>query len=133
MFQLTKKEYTNLKSQIVISSENTYKNKWGGARRSTPYAFTEQGIAMLSSVLKSERAVHVNIFIMRAFVKLREILSTHNELAQKLKELELRIDSHDEQISSIIEAINQLLSPPPEPKKKMGFQIKEKRILYTKN
>ena len=83
MFQLTKKEYTNLKSQIVISSENTYKNKWGGARRSTPYAFTEQGVAMLSSILRSERAVRVNILIMRTFVKLREILSAHKELAYR--------------------------------------------------
>jgi hypothetical protein len=77
MFQLSRDEFRNLKSHIVTSS-------WGGARRSTPYAFTEQGVAMLSSVLRSRRALQVNIAIMRAFVKLREILSTHKELAQNL-------------------------------------------------
>ncbi|MGE5795651.1 MAG: ORF6N domain-containing protein [Ignavibacteria bacterium] len=114
MFQLSKKEFENLKSQIVTSS-------WGGARRSHPYAFTEQGVAMLSTVLKSKKAVKVNIQIMRAFVKLREILSTHKELAQKLKELELKIDSHDHQIQAIFEVINQLIAPPEKPKQKIGF------------
>jgi phage regulator Rha-like protein len=118
MFQLSKKEFENLKSQIVISS-------WGGARRALPYAFTEQGVAMLSSVLKSKRAVHVNIQIMRAFVKLRKILSTHKELAQKLKELELKMDSHDQQIQAIFEVINQLLTPTEKPKEKIGFIIEE--------
>ena len=132
MFQLTRHEYSNLKSQIVISrDEDLYNKNWGGVRRSTPYAFTEPGIAMLSSILRSERAVKVNILIMRTFIKLREILSTHKELAQKLKELELRIDQHDEEIKSIIDALNQLLSPPPEPKRKMGFQVKEKKTLYS--
>jgi hypothetical protein len=78
---------------------------------------------MLSSVLRSESAVQVNIMIMRAFVKLREILSTHKELAQKLKELELKIETHDEQITAIFEAINQLLAPPEKPKKKIGFTV----------
>lgn len=118
MFQLSPNEFENLKSQIVISS-------WGGARRSRPYAFSEQGVAMLSSVLNSKKAIKVNIQIMRAFVKLREILSTHKELAQKLKELELRIDSHDQQIQSIFNVINQLLIPPEKPKKKIGFTIGE--------
>lgn len=81
MFQLTRPEYENLKSHSVISS-------WGGARRATPYALTEQGVAMLSSVLRSERAVQVNIAIMRAFVKLREILSTHRDLARRLNKME---------------------------------------------
>src|ERR1041385_1299663 len=88
MFQLDHLEFENLKSQIVTSS-------WGGARRALPYAFTEQGVAMLSSVLRSERAVQVNIAIMRAFVQLREILSNHAELARKLAELEKRIEGHD--------------------------------------
>jgi phage regulator Rha-like protein len=118
MFQLSKREFENLKSQIVTSS-------WGGIRRSPPYAFTEQGVAMLSSVLHSQKAIKVNIQIMRAFVKLREILSTHKELARKLKELELKIDSHDHQIQVIFDAINQLLSPPEKPRRKMGFTIKE--------
>ena len=81
MFQLSKEEFANLKSQFVISS-------WGGLRRSTPYAFTEQGVAMLSSVLRSKRAIQVNIEIMRAFVKLRQILASHSELARKLESLE---------------------------------------------
>ena len=133
MFQLTESEYTNLKSQIVISKDGGYhKNKWGGARRSTPYAFTEQGVAMLSSVLRSQRAVKINILIMRTFVKLREILSTHKELAQKLKELELKIETHDGQIAAIFETINKLLAPPPAKKTKIGFQVKENKIVYKK-
>jgi len=80
--------------------------------------------------LRSERAVQVNIAIMRAFVKLREILSTHKELAQKLKELEYKIETHDEQITAIFEAINQLLAPPPAPKRKVGFEVKEKKVRY---
>lgn len=115
MFILNEKEINNLVSHFVIPS----KSFLGG---SMPMAFTEQGVAMLSTVLNSERAIEVNILIIRAFVKLREILSTHKELAQKLKELELRIDSHDEQITSIIEAINQLLAPPPVKKTKMDFR-----------
>lgn len=77
-----------------------------------PYAFTEQGVAMLSSVLKSKEAIKVNIQIMRTFVKLREILSTHKELAQKLKELELKFDLHDKHIHAIFKVINQLITPP---------------------
>ena len=86
MFQLTRQELTNLKSQIVTSS-------WGGARRALPYAFTEQGVAMLSSVLHSQRAVKVNIEIMRAFVKLRQLLATHADLARKLEALEKKHDA----------------------------------------
>jgi len=100
MFQLTRKEFTNLKSHFVISS-------WGGTRK-LPYAFTEQGVAMLSSVLNSERAILVNIAIMRAFVKLREILSTHKELAQRLSELEGKFEKHDVEIQTVFEAIRQL-------------------------
>ena len=117
MFQLTDKEFKNLKFQFGTSS-------WGGTRKK-PFVFTEQGVAMLSSVLRSERAVQVNIAIMRAFVKLREIISTHKELAQKLKELEYKIESHDEQITAIFDAINQLLTPPPGPARKIGFEVKE--------
>ena len=94
MFQLTDREFANLKSQIVISS-------WGGSRRAKPYAFTEQGVAMLSSVLRSKRAIEVNIAIMRAFVKLRELLATHKELASKLQDLEQQLKGHDEQIQTI--------------------------------
>jgi phage regulator Rha-like protein len=113
MFQLTEIEYRNLKSQFVISS-------WGG-RRHPPYAFTEQGVAMLSSVLHSKKAVQVNIAIMRAFVKLRQILSSHKELAYKLGELERKISKHDEDIQNIFEAIRQLMAPPAKPKRRIGF------------
>ena len=87
-----------------------------------PYVFTEQGVAMLSTVLSSERAIQVNIAIMRAFVKLREILSTHKDLAHKLKELEGKIEKHDGEIGAIFDAIRQLMTPPPEkPKPRIGF------------
>ena len=115
MFQLSNEEHKILKSQIAISS-------WGGARRANPYAFTEQGVAMLSSVLNSERAIQVNIAIMRAFVRLKAILSTHKELAHKLDELERKIEKHDADICAIFEAIRQLMAPPPEPpKRRIGF------------
>lgn len=114
MFQLTKEEFNNLKFQIGTSS-------WGGTRK-LPRVFTEQGIAMLSGVLRSRRAVQTNIAIMRTFVKLREVLSTHKELAYKLSELEGKIEKHDIEIRSIFEAIRQLMEPPPEkPKRKIGF------------
>ena len=94
----------------------------GGARY-LPYLFTEQGVAMLSSVLNNERAVQVNIVIMRAFVKLRQILSTHKELAQKLSELEGKFEKHDSEILMIFDAIRQLMEPPPEaPKRAIGFR-----------
>jgi uncharacterized membrane protein len=87
-----------------------------------PYAFTEQGVAMLSSVLRSPRAIAVNIEIMRAFVRLREIIATNKELAQKLEDLERRIDHHDETIVEILQAIRQLMAPEPaDPKRKIGF------------
>ena len=111
MFHLKKDEFDNLKSQIVISS-------WGGLRRATPYAFTEQGVAMLSSVLRSSRAIQVNIEIMRAFVKLRRILASHRELAQKLTELEKKYDG---QFQVVFEAIRQLMAPPPIKRRPIGF------------
>lgn len=115
MFPLTSKEMSNLRSQIVTSS-------WGG-HRYLPYAFTEQGVAMLSSVLKSRRAVEINIAIMRAFVKLREVLAAHKELAQRLAELERRMDKKDNEILAIFEAIRKLMTPPPEkPKLPFGFR-----------
>jgi len=95
-------------------------SSWGG-RRYLPYAFTEQGVAMLSSILNSERAIIVNVAIMRTFVKLREILSTHKELAYKLTELERKIEKHDEEIQTIFEVIRQLMIPPEKPCRRMGF------------
>ena len=114
MFQLSNAEYEILKSQFAISS-------WGGARRANPYAFTEQGVAMLSSVLNSERAIQVNIAIMRAFVKLKAVLSTHKELAHKLNELERKIEKHDTDIRSIFDAIRQLMAPSEPPRRRIGF------------
>jgi len=109
MFQLTREEYENLIFQNGRSS-------WGG-RRHLPYAFTEQGVAMLSSVLKSKRAIWVNIAIMRAFVKLRELLLTHKEIADKVEELEKKYQLHETDIQAIFEVIKKLLEPPPEPPK----------------
>ncbi len=97
MFQMTDSEFSNLKSQFVTSS-------WGG-RRKLLLVFTEQGVSMLSSVLNSERAIQVNIAIMRAFVRIREMLSTHKELAFKLEELERKAGIHDQTIVQLIEAI----------------------------
>ncbi|HXB68635.1 MAG TPA: ORF6N domain-containing protein [Candidatus Acidoferrales bacterium] len=112
MFQLTAAEFENLKSQTVISS-------WGGLRRASPYAFSEQGVAMLSSVLKSPRAVQVNIAIMRAFVRLRQLLATHRDLAEKLAKMEKQ---YDKQFKIVFEFIRQLMEPPPKLKKsQMGF------------
>lgn len=112
MFQLTKDEFNILRSQFVIS------NKWSG-RRYPPYAFTEQGVAMLSSVLRSERAVQVNIEIVRTFVKLREILSSNKDLSRKLTKLEKK---YDDQFKIIFDAIRQLMSTDDAKKKKpIGF------------
>ena len=123
MFRLKPEELANLKFQFGISS-------WGGRRRSRPYVFTEQGIAMLSSVLNSDRAVKVNIAIMRAFVKLRQMLETNRELAQKFSELERRVGKHDEEIAAIIEAIRQLMAPPEKPRREIGFHVREKAARY---
>jgi hypothetical protein len=113
MFQLTQEEWDHLRSQIVTSN----REGWGG-RRYAPYAFTQEGVAMLSSVLRSSRAIQVNIEIMRAFVRLREILSSHHELAKKLEALEQRYDS---QFQVVFEAIRQLMAPPAREKRPIGF------------
>jgi hypothetical protein len=116
MFQLTNQEVAILRSQIVISS-------WGG-RRYSPFAFTEQGVAMLSSVLNSPQAIGVNIEIMRAFVRLREMISTNKELSKKLDELERKIATHDHAIGGLIAAIRELATPaPPRPKRRIGFVV----------
>jgi hypothetical protein len=128
MFQLTDKEWeiikqtyiSNLKSQFAIA-----RSGWGG-RRNAPFVFTEQGVAMLSSVLHTKRAILVNIAIIRTFVKIREFLSTHKELAQKLTALEHKVGKHDEEIQLIFNAIRKLMEPPPveeKPKRKIGFHV----------
>jgi hypothetical protein len=114
MFQLTPKEFAILKSQSVTSS-------WGGARRARPYAFTEQGVAMLSSVLRSPRAIRVNVEIMRAFVRLRRVLESHRDLAKRLDDLE---KEYDGRFALIFEAIRRLMEPPEEgtPRERIGFR-----------
>ena len=115
MFQLTNDE----KNELVTICHRFKTMKHSSAM---PYAFTEHGVAMLASVLKSERAVKISINIIKAFVKLREILSTHKELAHKLKHLERKFEKHDEDIHVIFEAIRQLMDPPEKKKKKIGFK-----------
>jgi len=109
MFVLTRQEVMNLKSQFVTSS-------WGGIRK-LPRVFTEQGVAMLSGLLNSKRAINVNIAIMRAFVRLRQVLLTHKELADRLGELERKYQLHESDIQVIFEAIKKLIEPPDEPPK----------------
>jgi hypothetical protein len=113
MFQLTKAEFEHLKSQIAISS-----SKWGG-RRHAPYAFTEQGVAMLSSVLRSKRAIQVNIAIMRAFVQLREMIASNKGLARRLNELEKKYDG---QFRVVFEAIRELMAEPAPKSRRIGFK-----------
>jgi hypothetical protein len=116
MFQLQKKELENWRSQFVTSNSE----KMG--LRYRPYVFTEQGVAMLSSVLNSKRAIQVNIAIMRVFVKIKEMVVTHKELMYKLSELERKVEKHDGDICTVFEAIRQLMDPPPEkPKRRIGF------------
>ena len=117
MFILKYQDVVALRSQIV-----TLKKGRGEHRKYLPYVFTEQGVAMLSSVLNSERAVQVNIAIMRAFVKLREMLSTNKELALKLAQLERKMEKHDEEIKLIFDAIRELMKPPETKTKKIGFR-----------
>lgn len=127
MFRLTREEAHRLTFQFGRS-------KGRGGRRNLPYAFTEQGVAMLSSVLKSDRAVKVNIAIMRAFVQLRQALDTNRELARKFAELEKHVGRHDQQISAILEAIRQLMTPATKPAREIGFHVREKSPRYrTRN
>lgn len=124
MFELSKDEFDNLRSHFGTSS-------WGGTRY-RPMAFTEQGVSMLSSVLNSDRAIEVNITIMRAFVKLRRTLASHKNLARKLSELETQLKDHDEQIQVIFEAIKQLIEPEEKSLKKIGFKVEERSATYGK-
>jgi len=118
MFELTREEIMRV-SQIVISSDIKYSNN--------VYAFTEQGVAMLSGILNSDRAIEVNVAIMRTFVQLRNILASHEDLARKLNELEKK---YDEQFSIVFDAIRQIMTPPNPPKRKIGFNIAEKKAEY---
>lgn len=120
MFQLNQKEYASLKSQFVISS-------WGGARRARPYAFTEQGVAMLSSVLRSKRAIKVNIAIMRAFVKLRELLESNEELNRKFAAVIRKLATHEKYFKVVFDELEKLTNPPPQPRRQIGFTTEEKK------
>ena len=118
MFQLNEKEVMNWKSQIVISNSE----KMG--LRKNPYAFTEQGVAMLSSVLNSDRAIMVNIQIIRIFTKMREMLLMHKDILLKLEKIELEVSDHDEKIKLIFEYLKQLLIQPKQDRTQIGFKQK---------
>jgi len=120
MFQLNKEEFDNLKSQFATSSSG-----WGG-RRKLPYAFTEHGAIMAASVLNSKRAVAVSIFVVRAFVKLRQMSAPYKEIMKKLQQLEKKLQTHDKQIIEVVKAIR-LLMPPPETKPKQPFGFRSRR------
>jgi hypothetical protein len=124
-FQLSSAEYDNLKSQIVTSSAEATNlrsqivtSSLHGGRRRPPYAFTEEGVAMLSSVLRSARAVEVNIAIMRTFVQLRRLMDTNRDLGRKIEALE---EKYDEQFATVFEAIKQLITPPEPSQRRIGF------------
>jgi hypothetical protein len=123
MFQLSAEEFGDLKSQSVISSGEH------GGRRTRPLVFTEQGIAMLSGVLRSDRAIAVNIEIMRAFVELRRAAGSFRELQKRLDQMELdigaRLSEHDDQLCQIFEALRQLIVPAPRAKRPVGFRVRE--------
>jgi hypothetical protein len=144
LFQLSAEETHFLRSQFATSKSQTIDSQripqnWSQfvtssrkhrGERYRPNAFTEQGVAMLSSVLNSERAVKVNIAIMRPFVRLRQTLETNRELARKFEQLERRVGKHDEEIAGIIEAIRQLMAPPKRPRREIGFHVREKTARY---
>jgi hypothetical protein len=123
-FVLTRKEFTNLISQDAISRSH-------GGRRTLPIAFTEHGAIMLASVLNSEIAVQASVRVVRAFVRLREMVAANAQLASKLAELERRLDSHDEAIVDLFATLKRLLEPPEPPKKReIGFHVREKAAHY---
>jgi hypothetical protein len=126
MFQLTKEE----KAEVVANCDHLSTLKYSPA---LPHAFTEHGAIMAATVLNTQRAIEASIFVVRAFVALREMIATHKELAQKISELERRIGEHDEQIQAIFEAIRQLMLPPERSKKKIGFEVKEPKAKYAKS
>ncbi len=123
MFQLSKEE----KYELVTNCDRFQKLKYSTA---LPWGFTEQGVAMLSSVLNSERAIEVNVSIMRAFVRLRQMLSANKDLERRFDALEER---YDEQFKVVFDAIRALMEPPEKPRKKIGFEVKEGKAAYRKN
>jgi len=119
MFQLTRDEFEILRSQIATSS-------WGGTRY-MPFAFTEQGVAMLSSVLNSPTAISVNIQIIRVFTKMRALLMTHKDILLQLEKIEKKVDNHDEQIALVFTYLKKLLNPPQQPRRRIGFRRKDEK------
>ena len=122
-FQLTTEEFRNLRSQIATS-------KGRGGRRYFPWVFTEHGAIMLASVLNSDIAVQASVRVVRAFVRLREMVAANAQLAAKLEELESRLDSHDEAIVDLFAALKRLLEPEPKPKREIGFHARERSARY---
>jgi hypothetical protein len=120
MFELTQEEYNSLRSQIGTL-------KRGEHAKYLPYVFTEQGVAMLSSVLNSEIAIKVNIQIIRIFSRMRELLLTHKEILLKLEQLEKKLTNHDEEIEVIFDTLKELISPPTKERKKIGYKLPEKK------
>lgn len=123
-FQLTREEFTRLISQFAISK------KGRGGRRKLPWVFTEHGALMLASVLNSKIAVQASIRVVRAFVRLREMVAANAQLAAKLNDLERRLDSHDEAIVELFAVLKQLLQPEPKPKRQIGFHVRERTARY---
>ena len=121
MFELTREEYNSLRSQIGTI-------KRGEHSKYLPMAFAEQGVAMLSSILNSRRAIEVNILIVRAFVRLRQMVAVHKDLLQKIEHMERK---YDRQFQAVFEAIKRLMAPPEKPPKRIGFQLREKRASYS--
>jgi|SRR5437588_2709215 len=131
-FQLTTEEFATLRSQIATSnlkSQFATSSSHGGKRK-LPWVFTEHGAIMLASVLNSPVAIEASVRVVRAFVRLREIISANAELAAKFAQLERRLDSHDEAIAQLFAAIRQLLAPAPEKKREIGFHVREKSARY---
>jgi hypothetical protein len=124
-FQLTREEFTDLISQSAISK------KGRGGRRTLPWVFTEHGAIMLASVLNSDVAIEASVRVVRAFVRLREMVSANAELGAKFAQLERRLDSHDDAIAQLFAAIRELLAPPPEKKREIGFHVREGQPGYA--
>ena len=124
-FQLTREEFTNLISQIVTSSSH-------GGRRKLPWVFTEHGAIMLASILNSKRSVEMSIFVVRAFVRMREMLTSNRQLAAKVAELEQRVGGHDEALAEIVKAIRQLIEGEKsnQARREIGFHVREEAVRY---
>ncbi len=117
MFEMNKSEFANWRSQFVTSNDG---DKMG--LRYSPFCFTEQGVTMLACILNSDRAITINIQIIRIFTKLREMVITHKDILLKLEQLEKKVTGHDEHIKMIFQALKQLLNPPQEPRRRIGFR-----------